>query len=100
MKLLDKIKSISLLTVAVICLSCSQNIQKISFKEKESESVGNSLDKKKMKIEIWSDVMCPFCYIGKRKFEAALDKFEHKNDVEIVWKSYQLDPSIKFEVNK
>lgn len=48
-----------------------------------------------MKVEIWSDVMCPFCYIGKRKFEAALDKFEHKNDVEIVWKSFQLNPDMK-----
>ena len=38
----------------------------------------------KMKIEIWSDVMCPFCYIGKRKIEAALAQFENANDVEIV----------------
>ncbi len=45
-----------------------------------------------MKIEIWSDVMCPFCYIGKRKFENALAQFEHKEDVEIIWKSFQLNP--------
>ena len=37
----------------------------------------------KMQIEIWSDIMCPFCYIGKRKFEAALAQFEHKDDVHI-----------------
>jgi hypothetical protein len=41
----------------------------------------------KMQIEIWSDIMCPFCYIGKRKFEAALAQFEHKDDVHIIWKS-------------
>ena len=41
----------------------------------------------KMKIEIWSDVMCPFCYIGKRKIEAALAQFENANDVEIEWKN-------------
>ena len=44
-----------------------------------------------MKVEIWSDVMCPFCYIGKRKFEMALNQFEGKDEVEIVWKSFQLE---------
>ena len=48
---------------------------------------------KKMKIEIWSDVMCPFCYIGKRNLETALEQFAHNNHIEILWKSYQLDPS-------
>jgi predicted DsbA family dithiol-disulfide isomerase len=49
----------------------------------------------KMKIEIWSDVMCPFCYIGKRRFEDALQNFEHKDKVEIEWKSFQLNPDLK-----
>jgi predicted DsbA family dithiol-disulfide isomerase len=49
---------------------------------------------KKMKVEIWSDVMCPFCYIGKRRFESALQQFENKNDVEVVWKSFQLQPDM------
>jgi predicted DsbA family dithiol-disulfide isomerase len=48
-----------------------------------------------MEIEIWSDVLCPFCYIGKRKFEKALAQFEHKNDVKITWKSFQLDPDFQ-----
>ncbi len=52
-----------------------------------------------MKVEIWSDVMCPFCYIGKRKFENALEKFSHKDEVEIVWKSFQLDPTIVTDPN-
>lgn len=43
-----------------------------------------------MKVEIWSDVVCPFCYIGKRRFEKALEAFPEK--VEIEWKSFQLDP--------
>lgn len=47
-----------------------------------------------MKIEIWSDVMCPFCYIGKRNFESALEQFADKNHIEVVWKSFQLDPEI------
>lgn len=56
----------------------------------------NVLQKKymKMKIEIWSDVMCPFCYIGKRNFEAALAQFPDRDNLEIEWKSFQLDPSI------
>lgn len=45
-----------------------------------------------MNVEIWSDVMCPFCYIGKRKFEKALEQFPHKNEINIIWKSFQLDP--------
>ncbi len=46
-----------------------------------------------MKVEIWSDVMCPFCYIGKRKFEKALSEFPDKDQIEVTWKSFQLDPT-------
>lgn len=53
-----------------------------------------------MKIEIWSDIMCPFCYIGKRKFEAALGSFENKEQVEIEWKSFQLNPGMKTDLSK
>ena len=54
----------------------------------------------KMQIEIWSDIMCPFCYIGKRKFEAALAQFDHKDDVHITWKSYQLSPDMVTDPHK
>lgn len=47
-----------------------------------------------MKIEIWSDVACPWCYIGKRRFETALNAFPHKDSVEVQWRSYQLDPTV------
>lgn len=47
-----------------------------------------------MKIEIWSDVACPWCYIGKRRFETALAQFPHRDSVDVEWKSYQLDPSV------
>ncbi len=53
-----------------------------------------------MKVEIWSDVMCPFCYIGKRKFEAALKDFEDKENIEVEWKSYQLNPELKTDPAK
>ena len=49
-----------------------------------------------MKVEIWSDIVCPFCYIGKRKFEKALAGFAAKDKVEIVWRSFQLDPDMEF----
>ncbi len=45
-----------------------------------------------MKVEIWSDVVCPFCYIGKRRFEEALEKFDSKEEIEIEWRSFQLNP--------
>lgn len=47
-----------------------------------------------MKVEIWSDIMCPFCYIGKRHFELALKELDFANEMEIEWKSFQLDPTI------
>lgn len=49
----------------------------------------------KMTVEIWSDIMCPFCYIGKRRFEAALETFPQRGQVQVVWRSYQLDPDLK-----
>jgi len=43
--------------------------------------------------------MCPFCYIGKRRFEAALEEFGHKNEIEVEWKSFQLNPDLKTDPN-
>lgn len=56
--------------------------------------MGNTL-----KIQIWSDIMCPFCYIGKRRIEGALQKIEYKDAVEIEWKSFQLDPNFVASAN-
>ena len=46
-----------------------------------------------MRIDVWSDIACPWCYLGKRRLESALDDFPHAEDVEVVWHSYELDPS-------
>jgi predicted DsbA family dithiol-disulfide isomerase len=46
-----------------------------------------------MQVEIWSDVACPWCYIGKRRFESALANFAHRDQVDVIWRSYQLDPN-------
>ena len=48
-----------------------------------------------MEINIWSDVRCPFCYIGKRNFENALKQFAQKDELKVVWRSFELDPSLK-----
>jgi predicted DsbA family dithiol-disulfide isomerase len=47
-----------------------------------------------MQIEVWSDVVCPWCYIGKRRLETALEKFPHTDQVEVVWRSFQLEPTV------
>lgn len=49
----------------------------------------------KMTVEIWSDIACPFCYLGKKKFERSLEKFENKEQIEVIWKSFQLNPGQK-----
>ncbi len=53
-----------------------------------------------MKVEVWSDVMCPFCYIGKRRLELALRQFPGKDNVNVEWKSFQLDPDSVTQPNK
>ena len=50
-----------------------------------------------MEIEIWSDIACPWCYIGKRRFETALAEFEHRDDVRVTWRSFELDPAAPAE---
>ncbi|HEX5900650.1 MAG TPA: DsbA family oxidoreductase [Solirubrobacteraceae bacterium] len=45
-----------------------------------------------MHVEIWSDIACPWCYVGKRRFEAALAAFEHRDEVTVTWRSFELDP--------
>ena len=49
-------------------------------------------DSPKITVEIWSDVICPFCYIGKRKFESALAQLPQRDRIEVVWRSFQLQP--------
>jgi predicted DsbA family dithiol-disulfide isomerase len=45
-----------------------------------------------MKVEIWSDIACPWCYVGKARFEKALEAFSHRDQVEVVHRSFELDP--------
>jgi predicted DsbA family dithiol-disulfide isomerase len=50
-----------------------------------------------VEVEIWSDIACPWCYIGKRRFEAALADFEHRDSVNVTWRSFELDPGAPLE---
>jgi predicted DsbA family dithiol-disulfide isomerase len=47
-----------------------------------------------MRVDIWSDIVCPWCYIGKRRFERGLSEFDHRDQVEVVYHAFELDPSI------
>ncbi|HWE59902.1 MAG TPA: DsbA family oxidoreductase [Solirubrobacteraceae bacterium] len=51
-----------------------------------------------MDVEIWSDINCPWCYIGKRRFEAAMSRFEHAAEVDLTWRSFELDPAAPAEI--
>src|SRR4051794_9108684 len=53
---------------------------------------------KTLRIDIWSDIACPWCYVGKRRLESALDRFQHRDAVEIHWRAFELDPSAPREV--
>jgi predicted DsbA family dithiol-disulfide isomerase len=50
-------------------------------------------EEKRVRVEVWSDIVCPWCYIGKRRLEKAIASFEHADEVQVVWRSFQLDPS-------
>lgn len=50
-----------------------------------------------MDVEIWSDIACPWCYVGRRRFEAALERFDHRDQVTVTWRSFELDPTAPAE---
>lgn len=70
--------------------SCAQSMDK----QKD-----NSMVDTKITVEVWSDFMCPFCYLGKRNFENALEQFSERNAVNIIWKSFQLMPELKTDTS-
>jgi len=92
---------IRLLLSIVLCGAMLSSCGQVDTPSVTAKKTADSLvTKKKMKVEIWSDVMCPFCYIGKRKFEKALESFPGKDQVEIEWKSFQLNPALKTDPSK
>lgn len=94
--MIQKTVKSSFIFIALTAFSLTACAQAPVTKEVEKKVISGSDTKieNKMKVEIWSDVMCPFCFIGKRNFETALAKFPDREHIEVVWKSYQLDNSI------
>lgn len=74
--------------------------QYISDNKQSQEPKILNMSSTKMKVEIWSDIMCPFCYIGKRHYEEALQKFSYANYIELEWHSFQLDPDLPKPASK
>jgi len=78
-------------------------VSAISYRQKNNQAIKqyNNITIQNMNINIWSDVRCPFCYIGKRTFEIVLEKFPHKDEVKVAWHSFELDPNLetKTDVN-
>jgi len=93
------LKVLLILSLAVAGFDANAQIKKLKT-ETADQNILTDKKQQKMKIEIWSDIMCPFCYIGKRKFEAALSQFEGRDDVVIEWKSYQLSPDMVTDPSK
>ncbi len=89
------------IVLTILTLSHLAACGQVNHHEKEkTKPVNKDPMVNKMKVEIWSDIMCPFCYIGKRKFETALAQFPQKDRISIEWKSFQLAPDIKTEPGK
>lgn len=79
-------------------MACSQAVR--TQDSQANNRTKNIITENKMKVEIWSDIICPYCYIGKRKFEAALAQFRYKDIIQVEWKSFQLAPDLKTQPDK
>jgi predicted DsbA family dithiol-disulfide isomerase len=92
--------AVAYLFLALLSINASW-AQQLKVKNKHHKKIKNmNSPAQKMSIEVWSDVMCPFCYIGKRKFEQALEQFPDKNHVQLIWKSFQLSPDMKTDLTQ
>lgn len=82
-------------TTTILFLHTMSYAQENSTNSSLPEPGNMEMKNNKMKIEVWSDISCPFCYMGKRKFETALAQFPDKEYIELEWKSFQLNPNLK-----
>lgn len=94
-----QVKKITVIITIVLLLSNTAAWGQSVARTVKSE-INTDTIPKKMKVEIWSDVMCPFCYIGKRKFEAAMGQFANSNAIELEWKSFELSPDMVTDTSK
>ena len=68
-----------------------------NFNKKNAHFIKNKII---MKVDIWSDIRCPFCYVGKKKFEKALEQFANSDQIEVNWHSFQLDSNLVTQQRK
>ncbi len=92
-----KTRKATLFTILLLGIAVTWTVSSFQRKEVVAQLKTEKTKERKMKIEVWSDIMCPFCYIGKRNYEQAIAKFKHADQIEIVWKSFQLDPTVPTE---
>lgn len=89
------------ITGMALCLTVFAGAQGARLKKDLKTTNTNTMNQPhKMKVEIWSDIMCPFCYIGKRHYEAAIAQFTDSANIELEWHSFQLDPGIPARMDK
>ncbi|HEY8402197.1 MAG TPA: DsbA family oxidoreductase [Cytophagaceae bacterium] len=88
----------TLFAISAVFIAITATAQTKKLKD-QTNNTTMTTNNKKMTVEIWSDVMCPFCYLGKQKFDNALNHFKNKDKVEVVWKSFQLNPYLKTDTN-
>lgn len=88
---MQRLEPILVILFLVPFVACAQNAAKPTHPT-QAHNMDSTTQTQPMRVEIWSDVLCPFCYIGKRKFEAALTQLPENQQIEVVWKSFQLDP--------
>lgn len=80
-------------TATILFLFATSYAQETKNTTNPAES--GTMKNEKMKVEVWSDISCPFCYLGKTKFEKALSQFPDRALIEIEWKSFQLNPGLE-----
>ncbi len=88
---------LSILLAGITALSCNSTAQPVNKQKPETKMTAKP---EKMKVEVWSDVVCPFCYLGKNHYENALQKFADANNVELIWHSFQLYPGLHTDVKE
>lgn len=86
-----------ILLTGIAAMGCNSTAQPVN-QPKQKKAMATAPEK--MKVEVWSDVVCPFCYLGKHHYEMALQKFADANNVELVWHSFQLYPDLHTDVKE
>jgi predicted DsbA family dithiol-disulfide isomerase len=96
----DRAAGVAIAAERRVCGAAVQRVLRLRGRYRRTHAAENvdAVPKRRMRgstvhVEIWSDIACPWCYVGKRRFEAALAGFEHRDGVRVTWRSFELDPA-------